>query len=55
LRTTYKQVNLFIAGLGNVGSKLMAQLLQQHNYLEQNLHLNIRVVGIANSKKNVIQ
>jgi len=29
----------------------MAQLLQQHNYLEQNLHLNIRVVGIANSKK----
>jgi aspartokinase/homoserine dehydrogenase 1 len=49
--TTYKQVNLFITGLGNVGSKLMAQLLQQHNYLEQNLHLNIRVVGIANSKK----
>ncbi|MDP4284183.1 MAG: bifunctional aspartate kinase/homoserine dehydrogenase I [Bacteroidota bacterium] len=49
--TTYKQVNLFITGLGNVGSKLMAQLLQQYNYLEQKLHLNIRIVGLGNSKK----
>jgi len=49
--TTYKQVNLFITGVGNVGSKLLAQLLQQHDYLEENLRLYIRVVGIANSKK----
>ncbi len=49
--TTYKQVNLFITGVGNVGSKLLSQLLQQHDYLEKNLRLYIRVIGIANSKK----
>lgn len=49
--TTYKQVNLFIAGVGNVGSRLLSQLLQQHQYLQKNLRLYVRVVGIANSKK----
>src|SRR6185437_746465 len=49
--TTYKQVNLFITGVGNVGSRLISQLLQQHEYLQKNLRLYIRVVGIANSKK----
>jgi aspartokinase/homoserine dehydrogenase 1 len=48
--TTYKQVHLFIAGLGNVGSKLIAQLRQQLSYLQQNLRLQIRVIGIANSR-----
>jgi aspartokinase/homoserine dehydrogenase 1 len=49
--TTYKQVNLFITGVGNVGSKLMAQLKQQQEYLQHHLRLQLRVVGIANSKK----
>ena len=49
--TTYKQVNLFITGVGNVGSRLLAQLQQQQNYLQKNLRLAIRVIGIANSKK----
>jgi aspartokinase/homoserine dehydrogenase 1 len=49
--TTYKQVNLFIAGVGNVGSRLLSQLQQQQNYLQKNLRLSIRVVGIANSRK----
>jgi aspartokinase/homoserine dehydrogenase 1 len=49
--TTYKQLNLFIAGVGNVGSKLMAQLHKQHEYLQRHLHLQVRVVGIANSRK----
>lgn len=48
---TYKQVNLFVAGVGNVGSRLLAQLEQQRKYLEEHLHLQVRVVGIANSKK----
>lgn len=48
---TYKQVNLFIAGTGNVGSRLLSQLLQQQNYLQKYLHLSVRVVAIANSKK----
>ena len=51
--TTYKQVNLFVTGVGNVGSRLLAQLTQQRTYLEDQLRLQVRVVGIANSKKMV--
>ena len=51
--TTYKQINLFIVGVGNVGSKLLAQLQQQQAYLQDHLRLQIRIVGIANSKKMV--
>ena len=49
--TVYKEVNLFIAGVGNVGGKLVAQILKQQKYLQQKLHLKINVVGLANSKK----
>ncbi|PUZ27132.1 aspartate kinase [Chitinophaga costaii] len=49
--TPTKQVNLFIAGVGNVGSKLLEQLHQQHAYLESELGLHIRVIGVANSKQ----
>ncbi len=52
--TTYKQVNVFIAGTGNVGSKLLAQLNQQLDYLKTSNRLNIKVVGIANSKKTLL-
>lgn len=51
--TTYKQVNLFIVGTGNVGGKLLSQLNQQHRYLADHLRLQINVAGIANSKKMV--
>ncbi|MBO9619779.1 MAG: bifunctional aspartate kinase/homoserine dehydrogenase I [Niabella sp.] len=49
--TVYKQLNLFIVGVGNVGAKLMEQLKQQHAFLKQHLKLNVSVVGISNSKK----
>ena len=49
--TMYKEVNLFVAGVGNVGGKLLDQILQQQQYLLQNLYLKINVAGIANSKK----
>lgn len=52
--TTYKQVHLYIAGAGNVGSKLMAQLNQQMNFLKTSLRLNIKVAGLANSKKALL-
>ena len=51
--TAYKQVNLFIAGVGNVGSRLLSQLQQQQQYLQKNLRLQVRVVGIINSKKMI--
>jgi bifunctional aspartokinase / homoserine dehydrogenase 1 len=49
--TTYKQINLFIVGTGNVGKKLLNQLEQQLQYLQKQLRLQIRVVGLANSRK----
>ena len=51
--TTYKQVNLFITGVGNVGKRLLAQIQQQHAYLQKHLSLNVQVVGMANSTKMV--
>lgn len=49
--TTYKQVNLFIAGLGNVGKRFLAQLHHQQTFLKEHLRMQVRVIGIANSKK----
>ncbi|GHC63722.1 bifunctional aspartate kinase/homoserine dehydrogenase I [Ulvibacter litoralis] len=46
-----KQINLYIAGVGNVGAKLLNQIEQQKQYLKEKLNLNIRVIGITNSKK----
>ncbi|WP_298781033.1 bifunctional aspartate kinase/homoserine dehydrogenase I [uncultured Polaribacter sp.] len=46
-----KQLNLFVTGVGNVGERFLAQLHQQKEFLKENLKLNIRVIGIANSKK----
>ncbi len=45
-----KQLNLFVMGVGNVGSKFLNQILQQGDYLKENLKLNIRVIGISNSR-----
>ena len=52
--TTNKQLNLFVTGTGNVGSRLLAQINQQTEYLQKNLRLQLRVVGLANSKKMYI-
>ncbi len=51
---TYKQVNLFIMGTGNVGTKLLGQLEQQYSFLQEQLHLQLRVVGLSNSRKMLI-
>ncbi|MGB5028981.1 MAG: ACT domain-containing protein, partial [Chitinophagaceae bacterium] len=52
--TTYKQVNLFITGTGNVGAKLLGQLQKQLEFLQEQLHLQVRVVGLSNSRKMLI-
>ena len=49
--TTYKQLNVFIAGTGNVGGKLLGQIKKQFQYLQDNLRLQIQIIGLANSKK----
>ncbi len=52
---SYKQVNLFIVGVGNVGSRLLSQLRQQKQYLADNLKLQLNVAGLANSRKMLVQ
>lgn len=46
-----KQLNLFVTGVGNVGERFLAQIHQQKKFLKENLKLNIRVIGISNSRK----
>ncbi len=45
-----KQLNVFITGVGNVGNKLVEQIIQQRKYVKDNLKLNLRVVGLSNSR-----
>jgi aspartokinase/homoserine dehydrogenase 1 len=52
--TTYKQVNVYMAGAGNVGGKLIDQIKKQVPFLQSTLRLQINIVGIANSKKQLI-
>lgn len=49
-----KQINVYIAGVGTVGSRLLDQLRRQAQHLAEELRLNIRVVGIANSRASVV-
>jgi bifunctional aspartokinase / homoserine dehydrogenase 1 len=49
-----KELNLFVVGVGNVGSKLLEQIQKQENYLRENLLLRIRVIAISNSRKMVL-
>ncbi|MFH6604485.1 bifunctional aspartate kinase/homoserine dehydrogenase I [Maribacter algicola] len=46
-----KQLNLFVMGVGNVGSKFLNQIRQQRKFLKEQLRLNVRVIGISNSRK----
>ena len=46
-----KQINLFITGVGNVGSILLEQIKKQQKYILDHLHINMRVIGISNSRK----
>ncbi|SNY99491.1 bifunctional aspartate kinase/homoserine dehydrogenase I [Flagellimonas pacifica] len=48
-----KQLNLYVMGVGNVGSKFLGQIQQQNAYLKEELKLNIRVIGISNSRTMV--
>jgi aspartokinase/homoserine dehydrogenase 1 len=52
--TGYKQVHVYIAGVGNVGGKLIEQIKKQADYLQKHLRLQVNIVGIANSKKQLI-
>ncbi len=49
-----RTLNLFMVGTGLIGSTLLKQILQtSHHLLEEN-HLKINLIGLANSKKMII-
>jgi aspartokinase/homoserine dehydrogenase 1 len=50
----YKELHIFLAGTGFVGSSLIAQLCKQHDLLLKEHNLKINLLGIANSRLMVI-
>lgn len=46
-------LNVFLAGIGNVGSSLLSQISKQQEKLLQDKNLRLNVVGIASSKRAV--
>lgn len=49
-----REMHLYIAGIGNVGSKLLTQLRQQRDKLMESHRLKINLVGITNSRKMLL-
>ena len=49
-----KDIHLFITGVGNVGGFLIDQIKNQKNFIAKNLKLNLKVIGISNSRKMII-
>lgn len=47
----YKELNLFICGIGTVGSSLIKQIGNQQSKLMEEQRLKLNVVGIANGSK----
>jgi aspartokinase/homoserine dehydrogenase 1 len=50
-----KQLNLFVMGVGNVGSRFIKQIQKQKKYLKTNLKLNLRVIGLSNSRTMIFE
>ena len=49
----YKRVHLFMVGVGTVGGTMLDQLRDQTDFLKDEYGIDIRVVGISNSKKMI--
>jgi bifunctional aspartokinase / homoserine dehydrogenase 1 len=50
----YKELHLFVAGTGFVGSSLIKQLQKQSETLLREYNLNINLIGIINSRKMLL-
>ncbi len=50
----YRELHLYLAGVGKVGQKLLLQVQKQQEKLIDTLKLKVNLVGIANSRKMVI-
>jgi bifunctional aspartokinase / homoserine dehydrogenase 1 len=50
----YRELHLYLAGLGKVGKKFLLQLEKQQQKLMENLKLKVNLVGILNSRMMVL-
>lgn len=49
----FAELNVFLMGIGTVGSKLINQISEQQERLMKSKRLRLKVVGLANSKKMI--
>lgn len=49
-----KTLHVFSVGTGNIGSTLFKQIREQHGFLLDNNDIEIKVVGISNSRKMLV-
>jgi homoserine dehydrogenase len=50
-----KKIHLYIFGIGNVGSTLIHQILDSVDFFKRQHHINLKIVGLANSSKVLFQ
>ncbi|QES87541.1 bifunctional aspartate kinase/homoserine dehydrogenase I [Rhizosphaericola mali] len=53
--SVYKQLNVYVVGTGNVGGRLLEQIHHQLKYLKKNLSVEVRIVGLSNSRNMLIK
>lgn len=46
-----KTLNVFVVGIGNIGATLLNQIKKQHTFLSEQNNIDIKLVGLANTKK----
>ena len=49
--STYKKINLYIAGVGNVGGKLLEHIKNQHEHLVEENGIDLIIRAVSNSRK----
>ena len=52
--STYKELNIFIADIGLVGSSLLKQLQNQSKVLFDEHNLKVNLMGITNSRRMLV-
>ncbi|MBK9291868.1 MAG: bifunctional aspartate kinase/homoserine dehydrogenase I [Bacteroidetes bacterium] len=50
----YKSLNLFLAGTGNIGRELLSQIADTKKHLQQEHHVNLRLMGLINSRQMLL-
>ena len=49
------KLNIFVVGVGTIGGELINQIKDQKKNLEKNKGIKVSVIGIANSRKMIVQ